>query len=158
MSNTIFCLCMTWDFYLTNSIFILKQCSMPDTFFIAAQKLGGYLPKKNTLCYILIRKFKKQYWKVFQPHRLTILQNWQLWHLGNWKGARPQCPLSSFLMAPMATMPMTTTRRLRPQTAKKHGSMSCAARMQLICSIRLENCYWEFQSFCWFLLIFNRSW
>ena len=53
--------------------------------FYCCPKVGRLFTKKNTLCFILIRKFKKQYyWKVFQPHRITILQNWQLWHLRNW--------------------------------------------------------------------------
>ena len=55
---------------------------MPETFFIAAQKLGGYLPKKNTLCFILIIKFNKQYWKVFQPHRITELQYYKIGSYG----------------------------------------------------------------------------
>ena len=46
---------------------------MPETFFIAAQKLGGYLPKNPFVSFLL--ENSKSNTEVFQRHRITILQN-----------------------------------------------------------------------------------
>ena len=141
MSNNILSLC-DMRLLFNKLYFYFETMLNARNIFYCCPKVGRLFTKKNTLCFILIIKFNKQYWKVFQPHRITELQYYKIGSYGTYETE----PLYHWLNDYNKT---TTTT-----DSKKHGSMSCAACMQLICSIRLENCYWELQSFCWFLLIF----